>query len=297
MYIIDTAKLIEIFYDCDEFCKKFNCEFNKLLLTSKSIKSVNKPSLCESEIMAILIFYQLSGMKCFQYYYEDIILKRLKEYFPKAVSYNRFIELIPRIFIHIMMFINSNRIGKQTGIYYVDSKKLPVCHNLRIHSHKVFKGIAQRGKTSTGWFYGLKLFLVINQNGQIIKFLFTPANIADNNENILCKLFDKLKGKAFGDRGFITKQAFEKLYNQGLKLVTGIRRNMKNKLMEIQEKFFLAKRGIIECVYDLLMTICDIDHTRHRSPVNAFVHMMGGLAAYTYYDKLPSIFKRYLLTR
>ena len=296
MYIINTAKIIEIFYDCDEFCKKFNIEFNKLLLSSKSIKSVNRPSLSESEIITILIFYHLSGMKCFQYYYEDIILDRLKEYFPKAVSYNRFIELIPRVFIHIMMFINSKRIGKETGIYYVDSKKLPVCHNLRIHSHKVFKGIAQRGKTSTGWFYGLKLFLVINQYGQIIKFLFTPANIADNNANMLYKLFDMLKGKAFGDRGFITRKTFENLLKRGLKLVTGIRRNMKNKLMEIQEKFLLAKRGIIECIYDLLMTICDIDHTRHRSPVNAFVHIMGGLAAYSYFDKLPNIFKRNLLT-
>ena len=77
---------------------------------------------------------------------------------------------MPRVLVNLWVFTNYKRIGENTGIFYIDSKKLIACHNLRIFSQKVFKRIAQRGKCSTGWFYGLKLFAIINQYGQLIKF-------------------------------------------------------------------------------------------------------------------------------
>ena len=100
-----------------------------------------------------------------------------------------------------------------TGVSFIDSFSLNVCHNRRIYSHKVFKGIAQRGKTSVGWFYGFKLHIIINHGGEIISFYITSGNVADNNEKVLKKLTQKLFGKLYGDKGYIVRpEIFEKLY-------------------------------------------------------------------------------------
>ena len=288
--LITDEKLIEVFCECDDFCKIIEMMQSIVHQIGTIKQPTRKTQLSLSECICIMICYHHSGMKCFQYYYEQIVLKHMKEYFPKLVSYNRFVELIPRTAIVLYLFSNLNRVGQTTGCYFSDSKKLPVCHNLRINSNRVFKGIAGRSKSSTGWFYGFKLFLTINQFGQVINCLVTPANIADNNFSMMKKMFNQLKGYIFADKGYLSIQAFEYFYEMGLKIVTTIRSNMKNKLMNRVEKLFLKKRGIIESVNDILMTICDIDHTRHRSQLNFIAHTYAGVAAYKYLDKIPSLF-------
>ena len=124
--------------------------------------------------------------------------------------------------------------------------------------------------------------------GEITSFLFSSANFADNNQEVLKYLFKDHKGFCFGDKGYLTK-LFEEFYSNGLKIVTKIRKNMKNKLMPIQEKYDLMKRGVIESVNDILMTVCDIEHTRHRSPINAMTHMISALISYNYLDSLSLI--------
>uniref|UniRef100_UPI0037437608 transposase n=1 Tax=Candidatus Enterovibrio escicola TaxID=1927127 RepID=UPI0037437608 len=62
---------------------------------------------------------------------------------------------------------------------FVDSFKLQVCHNLRILRHQVFKGTVKRGKGTMGWFYGFKLYLIINDQGGIISVKVTTANVDD----------------------------------------------------------------------------------------------------------------------
>jgi hypothetical protein len=241
--------------------------------------------------MAIVIFYHVSGFKCFKYYYQQGILKTWKSYFPQAVSYNRFIELKKEVNMALFFFIHYQGLGKQTGIYYVDSTKLVVCDNHRIHNHKVFKKIAQRGKTSTGWFYGLKLHLIINELGELMGICFTSGNISDNNVSVmqhLCKNLS-LQGKIFGDAGYVSHKLFEMLYEQGLQLFTKIRKNMKNKLISITDKWFLKKRSIVETVIDLLKNWLDLWHTRHRSIDNGFNNMLACLAAYNFLDRKPSI--------
>jgi len=106
----------------------------------------------------------------------------------------------------------------------------------------------------------------------------------------MLKLFEKLRGLAFADKGFINQKAFDSLFKNGLKLVTGIKSNMKNKLMPMNHKLLLKKRGMIESVNDILKTVCDIEHTRHRSPINAVLNVFAGLCAYTFLERLPSIF-------
>jgi len=133
------------------------------------------------------------------------------------------------------------------------------------------------------------LHLLINEYGEIINFIITPGNIADNNDHALRTLLAGCQGKCYADKGYLTK-IFEELYEQGLYLITKIRKNMKNKLMLFSDKIKLKKRGLIESVNDLLMTVFDIDHTRHRSPVNAIAHAFSGLIAYCFYEQKPSAF-------
>lgn len=117
------------------------------------------------------------------------------------------------------------------------------------------------------------------------------ANVADNHPPTMIKLFSKLKGWTFADKGFINQKAMEELLSKGLHLVTGIRNNRKNKLVLMEQKLLLKKRGVIESVNDIFKTVCDIEHTRHRSPINALANLYAGLCSYTFLDKKPSIFK------
>jgi len=289
--IINELKVIQTFCEIDDFiisCEQF---VEGKLIGSKSPHAVHEPGISASEMMCIELLYHLSGFKCFQYYYEQGVKKgALQSYFPNAPSYNRFVQLKPRILSLMALYLNCCRLGRLCGLYYADSTSIAVCHNRRIHSNKVFAGKAKRGKTSTGWFYGFKLFLVVNAFGEIIKVMFTGANIADNNINQMLKLFDKLQGWLFADKGFINQSAFEQLMQKGLQVITGIRTNMKNKLMNFNQKLLLKKRGMIESINDILKTVCDIEHTRHRSPINALLNVFAGICAYTFLERLPNIF-------
>lgn len=280
-------KLIELFIAVDDFCHVLQAWQEKNQMRPPS---VNQPTMSDSEMMTLLVFYQMSGYKCFQYYYQHMVQHQLVSYFPVQVSYERFVTLLPRLLPGLYLFLQwQTRQSQRSGCYFIDSKKLPVCDNRRIHAHRVFAQYAQRGKTSTGWFYGFKLHLVINQIGQIVRFRFTTGNVADNNEQVLRDLLTDLKGQCFGDRGYLSK-LFEEFYRQSLQLVTKIRAKMKQHLMPLADKIKLRKRAIIESVNDILMTVFDLEHTRHRSPVHAFAHWFSALIAYGFYPNKPSVF-------
>ncbi|MBC7923309.1 MAG: IS982 family transposase [Ferruginibacter sp.] len=280
-------KLIELFFHLDEFCialEQWKLETNRLTMATR------KPNLCDSELMSICVFYHESGYKCFQYYYQQMVVPILKSYFPKLVSYERFLCLITRILPGLYLFLKYRTLSsKATNLYFIDSKKLVVCHNRRIHSHRVFQDQAKRGKSSTGWFYGFKLHLVINNLGEIMNFLITAGNVADNNEEVLRTLLVTLKGECYGDRGYLSK-LFEFFYEKGLLIVTRIRSNMKNVLVKMDQKIKLRKRAVIESVNDILTSVFDIEHSRHRKPINALAHLFSGLIAYCFYENKPSVY-------
>jgi Transposase DDE domain len=179
------------------------------------------------------------------------------------------------------------RFGRYTGISFIDSTPIKVCHNMRINSNKVFRDLAKRGKTSTGWFYGFKVHLVINDCGELLAVMITTGNVDDRKP--APRLARRLWGKLFGDRGYISKELFDQLWGMGVQLVTKIRKNMKNKLMPMLDKILLRKRALSETVNDQLKNICQIEHTRHRSVVNFIVNLMAALIAYTYREKKPSL--------
>lgn len=274
--------LLPIFVDFDDFCLHFKQTLNQRLIGQESCSS-----LSVSEVGTILIAFHLSDYRHFKHFYLNHVCKHLRHEFPDLVSYSRFVELIPDSLIYLIAFLNKRCIGENTGISFIDSTSLKVCHNKRIPSHKVFKGIAQRGKTSVDWFFGFKLHLIINDKGDFLAYRFTPGNVDDRVP--VKSLAKGLSGYLFGDKGYIKQELFEELYEQGLKLVTKIKKNMKNSLVPTFEKVMLRKRAIIESVNDFLKNVCQIEHSRHRSPVNAFAHMLSALVAYSFLPKKPSL--------
>ena len=177
--------------------------------------------------------------------------------------------------------------GKVTEYMFIDATPMAVCHNLREKRHKVFKGLAKKGRTSTGWFFGFKLHLVVNDQGELLAFCLTPGNVDDRQP--VPELVQGFFGKIFGDKGYISQALFELLFEAGIQLVTGIRKNMKNRLIPLLDKLLSRKRSIIETINDQLKNISQIEHSRHRSVTNFMVNMVAGLVAYTHQEKKPSL--------
>ena len=162
-----------------------------------------------------------------------------------------------------------------------------MCHNRRIHAHKVFNGFAGRGKTSVGWFYGFKLHIVINHPGELLAARLTPGNVDDRKP--LPLMVKKLWGGLYGDKGYLSKHLTQLFERRNLHLITKVRKNMKEKLLPVFDKLMLRKRAVIESVFDQLKNISNIEHSRHRSITNFLVNVLAGLTAYTFREKKPSL--------
>lgn len=278
--------IIEQFVFLDDFCKQYNFFIDKNILP-KDRELTRTPGLSISEIMTIILLFHQSPAKNFKFFYQSY-LQQYRSEFPALVSYNRFVELQQRCLGHfyaLVMILCA--LAKQTGISYVDSTCLPVCHNKRATRHKVFKGIAKLGKSSMGWFFGFKLHLLINEKGDLLNAHLTPGNVDDRKP--LRKMTQYILGLLFGDKGYIDQNLFRDLLQRGLKLVTSIKSTMKNKLLSMKEKVLLRKRSIIETVNSVIKKDFQISHTRHRSPINAFIHIFSTLVAYCFRSKKPAI--------
>ena len=277
-------QLIELFCNVDDFCQNFETEWNKRLLNCE--KKIRSKRMSLSEVMTITIHFHQSGYRTFKKYYNIFVKGVMKSYFPDAVSYSRFVELMQGTVFPLFCFLQT-RIGQDTRVSFVDSTDLTVCHIKRSYSNKTFRGVASKGRTTTGWFFGLKLHIVINDKGELLAWQLTSGNTDDRKP--VPKMTQKLQGLLFGDKGYLSKGLFEELYERGLKLITRLRSNMKNKLMSISERILLKKRGLIESVNDQLKNVSQIEHTRHRSVWNFLSNLMGGLLSYTFQKNKPSL--------
>src|SRR6201995_4514189 len=272
---------ITALYCClDDFCKMF-AEWETHQLIPSPSRRQRSGKLSRSEMLFIMVLFHLSPYKNFKTFYLYGIGVQHRGCFRDLPHYDRFITLM--LLLHSLSC-------EETVIYFVDSTNLAVCHNRRIHRHKVFDGLAARGKTSMGWFFGLKLHFVINHKGQIMALKITPGNIADTT--VLDEITQHLSGKAYADKGYISREEFRKLWQRGLYLITGIRRNMRNHLMLLGDKIMLRKRFVIETVLDILKCEMGLEHSRHRSVINAMVHVLSCLVAYAYRPGKPSISSR-----
>lgn len=278
--------LLELFCDVDDFCQDFEPKWEQFQLENGLRKRRRRPKMTLSEIMTIIIHFHQSNYRTFKAYYTKHVQSHLAVEFPGLASYSWFVRLMAEAFVPLTLYLLTKQ-GQCTGVSFMDSTPIKVCHNRRIKRHKVFAGIAARGKTTMGWFYGFKLHLVVNPQGEILAFQLTPGNVDDRKP--VPVLLQDLFGKVFADKGYLSKKLFNQLLEDDIHLISGIRKNMKNQLMPLADKLLLRKRSIIETINDQLKNISQIEHSRHRSFTNFLVNLLAGLLAYCFQEKKPSL--------
>lgn len=278
--------LTELVCKIDDFCQEFESVWNQQLLDDGVKKRNRTGTMSLSEMMTIVVYFHEMGYRNFKSFYLLYVWRHLRAEFPKLLSYTRFVQLMPHLITPMGVYLQSCY-GHCTGISFIDATSLVVSHNRRIHQHRVFKETATRGKTSTGWFFGFKLHLVVSDLGEILGCCVTPANVDDRQPTP--RITEKLWGKLFGDKGYLSAKLFKQLFERGLQLITKIRKNMKNKLMILTDKLLLRKRAIIETINDQLKNISQIEHSRHRSVSGFMLNVLAGLVAYCHQPKKPSI--------
>ena len=273
-------RLVETFCEFDDFCKSIRTQWEAFLLTDGKVpdrKHGPEGGLADSEIMTLLVLYHGSRFKNFKAFYNGVVLGLLRSYFPGAPCYERFLALTKRVWALLALFFTS-RMGSKTDIYYIDSTPLVVCHNRRIGRHKVFAGLAARGKTSTGWFFGFKLHLVFNHQREIVALKLTPGNVSDTTP--VPELTKDLIGKLFGDKGYIGQKMAQELLRRGLALMTRVRRNMKSLPVSFFDKALLNGRNIAETIIGHIKEFSSLRLPKHRSVFNAFTHITAAIIAY-----------------
>lgn len=280
------SQLIAMFCDIDDFCKWFEPLYVQRLLHNGQRQRTRQTALALSEIMTIIVYFHRSHSRDFKHYYTAYVEEHLRPYFPALVSYSRFVELMPRAVVPLCGYLHTRK-GRCTGITFVDSTSLAVCHNRRISRHKVFAGYATRGKSSMGWFFGFKLHLMVNDEGELVACRVTTGEV--NDQGPVGRMARGLWGQLFGDRGYISRALHKMLWAQGLVLITLLRRNMKPRLMRLWDRLLLRKRFLIETINDQLKNVSQIEHSRHRSLTGFMVNLVAGLIAYTYQPKKPSL--------
>lgn len=279
--------LLELFCHVDDFCQVFLPAVRIQLREGGLSKRQRARGLSESEIMTLLILFHQSHYRDFKAFYTQYVLVHLRNEFPGLVSYTRFVEFIPTVLVPLCAYLRYC-MGTCTGISFLDSTDVTVCHNKRISQHKVFAHLAARGKTSTGWFFGFKLHLLFNDRGEILEVALTPGNVDDRKP--VPQMVKRLFGKVFADRGYLSKKLFTELIETfGIQLITKLKKKMPNRLMPLTDKLLLRKRAIAETIIDQLKNISQIEHSRHRSPINFLVNLVCGLIAYCHQPKKPSL--------
>jgi hypothetical protein len=279
--------LLELFCHVDDFCRVFEPHWKAEQLAQATCRRQRQRSLSPSEIMTILIHFHQSHYRDFKAFYTQQVLGHLRAEFPDLVSYTRFVDFIPSVLIPLCAYLRYCR-GTCTGISFVDATDLTVCHNRRIAQHKVFAGLAKRGKTSTGWFFGFKVHFVFNDCGELLECTLTPGNVDDRKP--VPQLVKRLFGKLVGDKGYISRKLQDELRETfRVQLITKLKRNMKNQLMPLADRLLLRKRAIVETIIDQLKNISQIEHSRHRSLANFLVNLLCGLIAYCHQSKKPSL--------
>ena len=274
-----------LFTFVDDFCEGFETWYKKQLINDGRTQRTRACRLTLSEILTILIAYHQSGMACFKYFYLNLCQWN-RNLFPGLVHYDRFVTLIKRAFPALLCLLKSIQ-GEITEYLFIDATPMAVCHGLREKRHKTFKGLAAKGKTSTGWFFGLKLHLIVNTKGEIVRLVITPGNVDDREP-----VPDMMKGivaKLIGDKGYLSKKLFQQLFEQGSMVITKIKKNMKNCLMEIADKLMLMRRFFIETIFSSLKSLNILIHHRHRCVINAFSHLLAGFINYQLRDDKPSL--------
>ena len=281
-------EILKLFCLVDDFTKRFDkmCSLKQIRYKKNKIRK-RKSRTSLSEVMTLLILFHRSHYRTFKHFFFREAKENLRYLFPHLVGYSQFVRLMQEAFFPMFCFTQEH-LGTCTGISFVDSTVLTSCHVKRASSHKTFKSQAKWGKTTTGYFFGFKLHLVINHLAEIIAFRITRGNVDDRNP--VPEMMLNNQGKVFADKGYISKKLSDRLLQQGIHLITKLRKNMKNQLVSLYDKYLLRKRAIIESVNNLLKNHYQIEHHRHRSSWNFLSNLCSGIAAYCLNPKKPRLF-------
>lgn len=286
---MNSDKITAIFCSIDDFCKVFEPAMRQRQLEDGSKRRNRAFKMSMSEVLTITVLFHVSNYRNFKHYYMSHVQKNLTSEFPITVSYNRFVELMQSNMLPLTLYMKTCCLGECTGISFVDSTSILVCKNKRIKANKVFSGIATTGRSTMGWFHGFKLHIAVNDKGELLNFVITQANVDDREPLKADSFLKNMFGSLYADKGYISKELTDMLFDQGLHLVTGIRNNMKNVLMTLKDKILLRKRSVIETINDQLKNISQIEHSRHRSFTNFITNLIAGLIAYSFQETKPSI--------
>ena len=131
------------------------------------------------------------------------------------------------------------------------------------------------------------MHLIVNEHSELLSVKLTEGNVDDRKP--LPDMCQSIIGKIFGDKGYISQALHDELLENNVELITSIRKNMKPQLLTLIDKLLLRKRSVIETINDQLKNISQIEHSRHRSPINFAVNLLAGLIAYCKQPKKPSI--------
>jgi transposase len=280
-------KTTELFCLIDDFCQQFEPLLEQRMLDSSGKhRRCRTGSMSLSEMTTIVVLFHMMRGRQFKEFYRGTVCRFMTSEFPRQLSYTRFVALMPRCAVVLAALFGTLK-GVCTGISIADSTPLAVCHNLRIKRHRVFQSVAQRGKSSTGWFYGFKLHAVINHRGELLAIKVTPGNVDDRKG--LLSIASSLFGKLYADKGYIGKEFARKMKDKGIDVVTRVRKNMKEVVYSDFDQALLRKRSLVETVFDELKNLCQIEHTRHRSLSNFAVNLMAGIVAYCLQPVKPRI--------
>lgn len=197
-------RLLALFGAVDDFWQGFAPRWEQQQLATGSRRR-RTPHLSESEIMTILIHVHQSQYRHFTAYYLGHVLPHRTSEFPNLISSTRFVELTPRVLLPLRSSFLACR-GQCTGISFIDSTVLDVCHTKRMHRHRVFVDLAARSTSSMGWFYGFKLHLIVNEQGELLTFFLTPGNVDDRDP--VPEMPHDLFGLLLGDKGYISQKLF-----------------------------------------------------------------------------------------
>jgi len=280
--------LLDLYCSVDAFWARFQPQWERELLASGQRHRRRATQLHPAEILTILILFQQSGYRTFKGFYTQHVEMALRQEFPRLLSYTRFVELMPRFLVPLAIYLHTQR-GECTGISFIDSTSLAVCHPARIQQHRVFRVDARRGKTSVGWFYGFKLHLVVNDRGELLAFCLTPGNTDDRKP--VPRLVRRLFGRLFGDKG------------ARLGITRGTTLLWPRAATHHQAAQEHAQCPHALCRSPALTQTCAHSrpssinsrtsmrpsHSRHRSPINFLVHLLAGLVAYCHQPKKPSL--------
>lgn len=164
------------------------------------------------------------------------------------------------------------------------------CHKQQAGiQHESVQGYRRQGQEYNGWYVGFKLHILCNEKGEIVNFVLTRANVDDRNEDVMDTLTDKVFGKLYADKGYISQTLFGRLWDNGVHIVTGLRSNMKQRLMPLRDKIMLRKRSIIESLNDMLKNVAQLVHSRHRSVHNFLMNLLAAVGAYCFFAAKPQV--------